>query len=178
MICYTHKFLFYHHGKCAGTSIKNAVKKSLPHLRKELRGTISGHISLSEMYELIREEGHNPKDYFKFTIVRNPWDRLVSWYYHWNKIHENQMDFESFAIEREMPYRSLDKMDYIMQFENLRRDWTRLCRKINIERTGLPHVQYSTNRPKRNYQDYFSAKTKKIVAERHKEVIEMFDYKF
>lgn len=178
MICHTKKFIFCHHGKCAGTSIKNALKESLPKLRKEMRPTISGHLSLKEMYDLIREHGNNPKDYLKFTVVRNPWDRIVSWYYHWQKIQDVKVDFNHFVEERKMPYKHLDKMDFILQFENLRKDWTKLCRKLDIPRAGLPHVQYSTNRPKRDYKQYYNDESRDLVAERHKEVIEMFDYKF
>lgn len=178
MICYSKKFLFYHHGKCAGTSIKNAIKNQSPKMRREVRETARGHLELDEMYKLIRRHGHKPQDYFKFTIVRNPWDRLVSWYYHWIKINKSDMDFDAFAKERTMPYKHLNQMTFILQFEKIRHDWSELCRKLELDRCGLPHIQYSTNRPKRNYQDYFTDETRELTAKRHKEVIELFDYKF
>lgn len=179
MISYTKKFIFQHHGKCAGTSIKNAIKKSAPELRAELRETGQGHLSLEDMYNLIRERGEKPNEYFKFTIVRNPWDRLVSWYYHWTKINNSDMKFEDFAVQRKMPYKNLEKMNFILQFENLKKDWTKLCRRIDIPRVGLPHIQYNTNRPAdKAYQEYYTDELRDLVASRQKEVIEKFDYKF
>ena len=61
--------IFIHVPKCAGVSINRALFGCLG----------GGHRTLND-YLLIFE----PKaviDYFKFTIVRNPWDRLVSAYF-------------------------------------------------------------------------------------------------
>ena len=59
----THKFIFVHAGKCAGTSIKKTLR-----LVKGLEVECSrGHLSLWEMANLIQKDGFDPEDYFKFS---------------------------------------------------------------------------------------------------------------
>ena len=180
MICHSKKFIFCHHGKCAGTSIKNAIRAAEPSLRKELRETISGHMSLAQMEEKIKEAGGNPDEYFKFTVVRNPWDRVVSWWFHWQKIENTKIDFSDFVMQRRMLYRDLDKMDFILKFENLDEDFKKLCNIIDIKHVNLPHVQYGTNRPDKNYRRYYkdNREAKKAILRVHRKTIEKFDYKF
>jgi chondroitin 4-sulfotransferase 11 len=64
-----YNLLFIHIQKTAGTSIINNLF--------QLGGTrwIGNQHSLIKYYEL-----ENKDKYFKFCFVRNPWDRLLSWY--------------------------------------------------------------------------------------------------
>jgi hypothetical protein len=60
------KSLFIHIPKCAGISVSTALYGNLS----------GGHTTLDEYIRIF--EPRNILSYFKFTIVRNPWDRLVS----------------------------------------------------------------------------------------------------
>lgn len=71
MINHRHKFIFVHINKCAGQS----VRRALP------RGT-RGHNTIQHYLELVRQKRRDPLEYFKFTIVRNPWDKVVSFYHY------------------------------------------------------------------------------------------------
>lgn len=71
MINHRHQFVFVHVNKCAGQS----VRRALP------RGT-RGHNTIQHYLELIEKKKRDPADYFKFTIVRNPWDKVVSFYHY------------------------------------------------------------------------------------------------
>ncbi|HUG98222.1 MAG TPA: sulfotransferase family 2 domain-containing protein [Gammaproteobacteria bacterium] len=73
MINHRYKFIFVHINKCAGQS----VQRALP------RGT-RGHNTIFHYLTLCECEGRDPSEYFKFTIVRNPWDKIVS-FYHYHK---------------------------------------------------------------------------------------------
>lgn len=93
-----HKCIFIHIPKAAGTSVTNA-----------LFGPISRHVPYFEY------ERANPRKfakYFKFTFVRNPWDRLLSAYIFLKKGGLNEIDrawadanlarfetFEQFVLE-------------------------------------------------------------------------------
>ena len=64
-----YKFIFIHIPKTGGTSIESALCRKEPDHRK--------HISFSQ-YE--SELGSGIKSYFVFSVVRNPWDRMVSYW--------------------------------------------------------------------------------------------------
>lgn len=72
MIVEDPKLLFVHIPRTAGSSVEKFFDyqlhgKYLPHNAQ--------HSTLEEY-----DGGYDLEDYFKFTIVRNPWDRLLSWY--------------------------------------------------------------------------------------------------
>lgn len=73
MINHRYKIIFVHINKCAGQS----VRRTLP------RGT-RGHHTIMHYLELCAREGRDPSEYFKFTFVRNPWDKVAS-FYHYHK---------------------------------------------------------------------------------------------
>lgn len=69
-----HKAIFVHIQKTGGISMQSALKEACVDSRR-LLGRHS-HVS-----EGIRELGRdNWNSYYSFAFVRNPWDRLVSWY--------------------------------------------------------------------------------------------------
>lgn len=65
---------FLHIPKCAGTSINQAFKFK--------PFGFSGHAPLSEHQDLV-DQG-----YFFFTVIRNPWDRVVSLYHYFHQMKE------------------------------------------------------------------------------------------
>ncbi len=78
MISHKHKFIFVHIPKTGGTSIE----RSLEHNRRWERHS-KKHSTIIE-YE--KQLGFNITSYLKFSVIRNPWDRLVSyWKYRQNK---------------------------------------------------------------------------------------------
>ena len=71
MISHDYKFIFVKINKTAGTSVANTLKGSDPNCNE------AGHSTIREL-----TPDQRVRDYFKFTFVRNPWDRLVSIYYY------------------------------------------------------------------------------------------------
>ena len=90
MISHEHKFIFIELNKTGTTSISSLLDKFSeppeggPHLHPG-HHEFHRHASLCQMlardavYQMTGK-GFNISDYFKFTFVRNPWDRLVSLY--------------------------------------------------------------------------------------------------
>ncbi len=75
----SHKFIFCRNMRCGTTSIKKRLEKlGLTHIQDlNINSPHYGsHRSMKEIKDLIPEEKF--KTYFKFAIVRNPWDRLAS----------------------------------------------------------------------------------------------------
>ena len=67
------KFLFVHIQKTAGTSLTAFLKREIPDLENYLRQ--HEHIRNAES-----DLGSMYGEYYKAAFVRNPYDRLVSWY--------------------------------------------------------------------------------------------------
>ena len=129
------------------------------------------------------------KDFFKFTFVRNPWDKAVSeWkyflkvdpdynftfqeslhahYYVWHLYPWEEHNWEQFKYA--------EGCDFVGRFENLQQDFNTVCDKIGISRQQLPHTNKSQ---RKHYTEYYDDETREIVAEKFAKDIEHFGYKF
>ena len=138
-------------------------------------------------------------DYFSWTFVRNPWDRLVSAYF--NKIVDKFQSglvswrgkiksFEEFILEIEKNdvidlkcdrhIRSLhtffpSNVNFVGKFEKLQEDFNLICDKTGIQQKEL----LVENKSRHNhYTEYYNDETRLIVAEKYAKDIEYFGYKF
>lgn len=84
------KTLFVHINKsCGGIITDNFKQNGL----NELTGC---HRSLDDMLTLLKNMYNlNPEDLFIFTIVRNPWERMLSMYLFYHKTNYNSPEFFS-----------------------------------------------------------------------------------
>jgi hypothetical protein len=95
--------IFVHIPKCAGVSIS-----------KTLFGNLAGGHADISTYQIV----FSPKefeDYFKFTIVRNPWDRLVSAFLFLTSGGMNERD-KRWADEHISQYKTFQ--DFVLQWLN------------------------------------------------------------
>jgi hypothetical protein len=170
------------------------------------------HLKASEYVDL----GFVPPDaydgYYKFSFVRNPWDRLVSEYKYGR--YKRESDFKAF-VRSGLPekddysdeYRHIIPqydylyhadgrllVDFVGKFEHLQRDFDRVCAKLGIEESTLPHVNAARHKkgtkkkilgmfakkppPKRHYTSYYDDETKAIVGEMYAVDIATFGYTF
>jgi len=67
-------------------------------------------------------------------------------------------------------------LDFIGRFENLEEDFNKALSTIGLEPLTLPHIN-KTSKGK-HYSEYYSDRSKELVAERYKEDIELFGYSF
>lgn len=131
--------------------------------------------------------------YFKFTVVRNPWDRMVSMYHY--RLSRKQIPQDTsfnFFVEN---FRTVFKhgrlnssqakyiyneneellVDYVGRFECLQQTWKEICKKIDLENIALPHLKGSSHK---HYRNYYDNKTKQLVARYFDDDIELFRYSF
>ena len=179
MISDKYKFIFLHHGKCGGVS----VKRSLVDKVKDCYFKQS-HPKLKEMEAEIIKKGFSPSDYLKFTIIRNPWDRCVSMYYHLitkklttKTFDEIFYDDEEFRSVKSLQFH-LEEMDFVLKLEGLQSDYDSLCDRLGLPRSELSHHDHATVRPSKNYREYYTDKMKDHVAKRNQEVIDKYEYTF
>ena len=206
LISVTHGFLFVHVQKTAGTSLTRLLE---PH---SLRPSDSRLNKLGSDLTLVRDwRSHYfrihaplaraerlipPEEYaklFKFAFVRNPWDRLVSWYAYLLKDTSHRRhrqvaagSFEDFVrAELDRADRSQwwmianrageQGLDFVGHFENLEQDVAEVCRRLRLPGAPLPRENVSARRP---YQEYYTRALAELVRRHWQREIDAFGYRF
>ncbi len=175
MINHKDKVIFVHVIKTGGISIATALNMD----KKQFHG------SATTIRKLVGEDIWS--DYFKFTFVRNPYEKIVS-QYHFNgyKFGFKDSTFKEYIKAwnagkkiSSNPQSHLfyinEKLDFIGRFENLQQDFDTICDKIGIARQKLPHENKSKHK---HYTEYYDDETREIVAQKYAKDIEHFGYKF
>ena len=82
MICHDKKFIYVHIPKCGGNSVNSILKEYISNgLGPGGKRKPGGYIQHQHICDIIEREDTPVDDYYKFTFVRNPWDRCVSRYH-------------------------------------------------------------------------------------------------
>lgn len=182
LISESKSFLFVHVQKTAGTSLAEILK---PHALNPANGRMNKlasdlglvrdwrkfhfrkHANLRKAQSVIPAPVYD--GLFKFAFVRNPWERLVSWYQYVQRtpLHEDCRPGETFA---DFAARFLEKprraqwwmiedlngvmgLDYVGRFENLNDDIANLCQRIGIKAQTLPHKNKMADKDYRTFYD-------------------------
>ena len=201
-ISHYYKFIFIKTRKTAGSSIEKFFYDSL----KETDIIFGG--MPPENFAPVNCDAENPEhighkiikslypfewdNYYKITIERNPWDKMVS-LYHWQKSvkpYYNIGNFEDYIkYRRKLWYKNdwelyTEKdtpcVDRIMQYESLNEDMALLCNHLGINyNNDLISLKLKGNyRTNKNYRNYYSTETKSIVQQSYSNTIDFFNYKF
>jgi hypothetical protein len=225
IVSHKYKFIFWKPYKVAGSSIIQALGKQCgeddivgsPH---ELEGlpdysknmpTITGRrlplASAAIPYMIRSAVGAEVFDsYFKFTIVRNPWDCTVSEY--WNYwVHDqlpsvdppapditNQdfLDHFNFGVRpmansryknrrifcRNRRYWCAWQPDYFLKFEKLNEGYQYICNKFDIPVEPLPHMKKQYRRDTSHYSKYYTKETRGIVESHYRDIIKTCKYTY
>ena len=173
------KVVFFHNPKAAGSSINKWFKTNIPGSRH----VEPQHILPSR----IEYEG------WSFCVIRNPWDRWVSWWCYWHdKLNRIDTPFEEYTIRYfsgdydnlsggeystlYKQYRMADDVDCILRFENLTQDFVIVQERLG-NHAPLPMANVSYGR--KHYTEYYSSdELIKIVAENYAEDIEKYGYQY
>ena len=190
IVSHKHKFIFMKTRKTGGTSIQSALAPICGEddiITPDVDDMASGKnvdkfftdhphpllIDVKNYLSGVDPRNSDRKDvwskYFKFSIVRNPWEIVVS-RYNWNKRNEEGSieDFrewlKTYCSEEavwgpahycvndiQVGYTHMGVLhrirstygeiglDYIARFENIKEDFKYICDKIGIDRIELPH---------------------------------------
>lgn len=178
------KILFIHNKKCAGRSIKICLKKTFGN---EIMPENSNHWSFNQSNYYYEDDLN---DYLKVSSVRNPWDRVVSYYYYAKTKEPNlywlksfgtfcsKADLKQLMLQRKMCVSGEYKIDFCLRVESIDEDFDILMKKMSVK--NYPKIgkeDHGTTRRK-NYKDCYTTSTKKIIADVFAWEIEKFNYKF
>jgi len=192
MIDHIHRFIFIHIPKAGGNSIKTAL--GIPKFPGD-------HTGIAD------KKYKKYQDYFKFSIVRNPWDSFASAYFflrhggiglnykrvnpdlkYINHINNNYCNFNDFVKSecwtRWKHFRP--SCEYLTINGKLVIDFIgkfeNLQEDFNIicDKIGIPHQQlpHKNKSKHEHYTEYYDDETREIVAEKYARDIEYFGYEF
>lgn len=142
------------------------------------------------------------EEHFKFSFVRNPYDRLVSC---WNDRRYDgarkggaEMTFEQFVyqlvadvnkkytgdisaygnphIKSQSGMLQSVSLDFIGHLESFETDWKKICEYFDVQPSTENIHQNKTQR--KPYRAYYNDQTKQIVTELYADDIERYGYKF
>ncbi|MFT6675356.1 MAG: hypothetical protein ACJAVM_001548 [Sulfitobacter sp.] len=213
IISHGRSFIFVHIPKTGGTSMALALEgramkddillgdtpKALKRRHRVKEAQASGrlwkHSTLADIDGLVRVA--DIAAMFCFTLVRNPWDRIVS-YYHW--LRDQRFDHPSVHLAKAVCF---DDFLRSPQTQDSLRHWparrymsdasgvdrcSAYIRLEHFEQDAAPlwdHLGFALELPKVNasdraqaYQPYYSAQTSALVAACCAEDIERFGYRF
>ncbi len=206
-------YIFVHIPKTGGTSLAVALEdRAMKHdimlgdtpkakrRRKRLKdvetaGRLWKHSTLADIEGLVTRE--EMAQMFTFTLVRNPWDRIVS-YYHWLQVQNfdhpavalaQQVSFAGFLADRDIqqslhaaPYGSYlrdgagqERCNLFIRLEHFAQDAAPLFTHLGFE-VALPH--HNTSDRGAAYQAYYTPDLRDLVAALCADDIARFEYRF
>lgn len=179
-------FIFIHINKTGGSSVEKALEIPFDH-----------RTALERMRKMGRKKWNKK---FTFTVVRNPWDKVVS-HYHYRvdtnqtNLGDNPIGFNEWVRltygKQDPQYYNNPQMfmpqidwisdetgevlvDEIIRFENLDEEFNVILKKLG-RKALLPHVKKSK---RGSYRDYYEPDTIEIVRNWFARDIEIFGYQF
>ena len=214
MISRAKNFIFVHVPKTAGNSVQNAL---FPY-SEDKRTVISGkdeveqfgvshpgsdlwkHSTIAEYQKALEPAFFDAA--LKITVLRNPWDRMISAYFYWaeqdavrmGRQKDTDLDFDEGKfrefISKRVGYRGLicgrnpdgklkkidqHSIDVFRRFEHLHGDMDTLADRLGIPRVKLVQRNASRHRP---YASYYTESLRDVVAERFERDIAYFGFTF
>jgi hypothetical protein len=202
MISIKNKVIFTHPPRCGGTSFEFllGMPDSGEHFEKYK------HASLTEHLAYLSELNLNKNDFKKISIIRNPWERVVSWYF-FIKNRKNPWARRTFfqnAVEKygfnefvtfldqnfkknhflKRPYsfymRNEHQFDinFVIRYENYYSDVSKALDLLNVKyKNTIPRLR-SGGAGCLDYKQFYNEKTKKIVDDIYRDDIDFFGYTF
>jgi|SRR5687767_929551 len=205
MISHKYKCIFIHIPKCGGTSIENLIWpeprsegdlwmgfKDKYHNAYQTGGL--QHLFARHVREIFGKEIFD--DYFKFTIVRNPWEKAISQYFYMRQrpdlrefigMHEND-SFKKYLeliqtkrhVQWEPQYKFIydekEKLmvDYVGRLETINEDVVYILNKIGVH----GKMEHANATKHKHYSEYYDIESKMMVEDLYEEDIGLLGYTF
>lgn len=216
LISHRKQFVFIKTSKTAGTSVESFFEKYCfpegewhqSHSRDQYIGDsglvggrgdgkhdiIHSHMPAKGIKKLLTDEQW--ESYLKFTIIRNPFDRLVSRFFFEMKnksidvsvltLTELRRYFDvlvkkqNYPIVGQISLNNSIAVDFLIRFEQLQSDLQKVCGKLAIECdiTELPTYKADIRDKKISLHDIYTKDLVRYVEEEYAEELDLFGYEF
>jgi hypothetical protein len=206
MISHKHRCIFIHIPKTGGSSIEDVIwpgERTEADLWMGFTSRYGNKYQTGGLQHLLARQIRQEvgaevfDDYFKFTFVRNPWDKTVSQFASMRDRADLReligmapdASFSEYLLltkqhlhvqwERQVEFlrdeNSATLVDFVGRFENLKHDAQVVFERLDIRHARLPH----RNRSKRAaYLKYFDGHSREWINSRYREDVESFGYEF
>lgn len=206
MISHNHQCIFIHIPRTGGSSIEQLIwpEKREEELWMGFIDRYSNKYQTGGLQHLLAKQIKQEigdyifRKYWKFTLIRNPWEKILSTYLSikWArpdirefigmKPNDNFQKFLDLTEKKghtqwEPQFRfiyddnGVKLVDYIGRYERYDNDVITILQKIGIYSQIIPHI-YSSN--SKNYIHLYDQETKERVSERYHQDIDLFNYEF
>lgn len=217
LISHRHRFIYTKTRKTAGTSVESYFEPycmaegewTLSHGREQYvsasgiigqRGQGPGHLWWNHMpAETVRMQlGAELWDaYYKFCVVRNPYDRIISMFYFRRRgnrggiqVDRSQSDAEQFhhwvtttALPSDKEAYTIDGqlcMNFIARYERLQADLEKICGDLRLpwQPERLQQFKAGARPPEATVRAMYSDKARAVVSQTYAFELETFGYRF
>lgn len=202
----TNKFIYFAVPKTATHSMREVLRDSIGESGWEQQQLFGkdvspiaqiaqiqhGHVSVNQIKAVVDAEKWNL--YFKFAVVRNPFDRFVSVCAFLNRQSDNfskepqawmkaamtRPQFRQRLLVRPQVQQLLNEhgdleIDYVGRYEDLQRSMNIITDKLKIRRKKLPVKNASKHD---EYKKYYDQSLYQTVADFYQDDLDFFDYEF
>jgi len=214
LVSHDRRFIYLKTKKTAGSSVEAALEPyALPAPRRHARRTPvvshAGIVGVGNAGRGGREDGWfshmsarrvrerlDPEiwdGYVKICNVRNPWDKVVSFFHMQFPAIKREPRGTVFAAFREWvsTARRMGQdsgiycidgapvVDEVIRYGALQEDFSRVCRRLGLPQLALPRKAANTRGAEKiPYQDYYDAASRALVAKRFARDITLFGWTF
>jgi len=224
IISHIHKYIFIKSAKTAGTSVEAALSQYCSgedvvtplgdyRINRDGKGqwvhrAMNARDFQQHQWAITIREKVAPEiwnSYFKFSIARNPWDRVVS-LFTWKArndpslrpekrlLHRLGVPFDEIGQTRNLfsqfvqeDWQTNDRfylihgqlcVDFVIRYEHLLEDLDTVCKQVGLPTLALPRLKSGIRPGEYHYSQYYDDQSKGIVADRHQNDIRLFGYNF
>jgi len=211
LISHQYEFIYIKNIKVAGSSVENyfqplcmnnienydfkedrtdfhksnvGVVSARKNSKEKMDNVYKNHMSLEKIIEIAK-----CKHYYKFCVVRNPFDQLISYYFFVKRKYKNQKDIKEFILSKKYDSNynriSLDNKpscDYYIKFEKLAKGISKVCDDLKIDESLLNPLQYFKKSKNINslahYSVFYDDEMIEHVNKYFSKSLDFFGYKF
>ena len=210
IVSHDYKCIFLKVGKTASSSIELAMEKICKHPKDVVTPVTNyqkynpnfkarnwlypnGRRKFRKHMSARKARKHLPAkiwdNYFKFCFERNPWDRVISYWWHEHTIGKVKMSLNQFVFSDRILlleghsgwdiYTINNKvvLDKVYLYRNLQNSLKHISKRTGMPLLQLPHAKAQFRKDRRPFQKVLSRKAIEHIAKIFHKEIEMFGFK-